>query len=402
MKRYIEKNINYGPLVQEAPLPGLGGIVIIPAYNEPDFAVVLESLVSCDPALVPMEIILLFNHAVNTEPSIKQINEECFDRAKLLASLLNKSELLIHPVLVNDFPAKHAGAGLARKTAMDEAVRRLHAAGNENGFIVSLDADCCVSTNFLREISQAYQRNKRLNATIHRFEHPLDSSTMCSYELHLRYFRQALKFTGFPFAYHTIGSCFSVKSSVYAAQGGMNKRQGGEDFYFLHKVFPLGNIEELNQLTVYPSDRLSDRVPFGTGPALRKIEEEGSFDTYCPESFIELKRFFALVENFYDGQVPGEDFYGSIPLGIQQFMSFEETESLLKELLNNSASKKAFIGRFYRNFDGFRVVKFLNHYHQTHARLKAEDAAAQFLQLLQDVQNQTTDLLTHYRLLDGK
>ena len=56
------------------------------------------------------------------------------------------------------------------------------------------------------------------------------------YELHLRYYKQALQFTGFPYYYHTIGSAFAVNAEVYCKQGGMNRQKAGEDFYFLQKI----------------------------------------------------------------------------------------------------------------------------------------------------------------------
>ena len=62
------------------------------------------------------------------------------------------------------------------------------------------------------------------------------------YELYLRYYRLALEYTGHPHAYHCIGSAFAVRTLDYVAQGGMNKRQAGEDFYFLQKLIATGRM----------------------------------------------------------------------------------------------------------------------------------------------------------------
>ena len=40
------------------------------------------------------------------------------------------------------------GVGLARKTGMDEAVRRFDIINNPEGVILSLDADCTVEHNY--------------------------------------------------------------------------------------------------------------------------------------------------------------------------------------------------------------------------------------------------------------
>ena len=77
-------------------------------------------------------------------------------------------------------------------------------------------------------------------------------------------------------------------------QGGMNKRQAGEDFYFLHKIIPLGHFGEINTTRVIPSPRPSDRVPFGTGRAVRDYLATHKFETYPLEAFRDLKQFFSI------------------------------------------------------------------------------------------------------------
>jgi len=47
----------------------------------------------------------------------------------------------------------------------------------------------------------------------------------------------------------------------YIAVRGMNRREAGEDFYFLNKLAKLGDIGQIHATTVYPSARPSRRVP---------------------------------------------------------------------------------------------------------------------------------------------
>ena len=91
------------------------------------------------------------------------------------------------------------------------------------------------------------------------------------YELHLRYYLHSVRSTGYPHAFHTVGSAFAVRADIYCQEGGMNRRQGGEDFYFIQKVAQRGSWSECNETCVYPSPRPSDRVPFGTGPAVARL-----------------------------------------------------------------------------------------------------------------------------------
>ena len=98
---------------------------------------------------------------------------------------------------------------------------------------------------------------------------------IAAYELHLRYHVRVQKWIGFPYAFQTIGSAMAVRAWAYVKQGGMNRRHAGEDFYFLQKISWLGPISELSTVTVFPSPRLSGRVPFGTGKAVGDYIESG-------------------------------------------------------------------------------------------------------------------------------
>ena len=66
----------------------------------------------------------------------------------------------------------------------------------------------------------------------------------------------------------------AVRAHAYARQGGMNRRQAGEDFYFMQKLVDGEQVENIAEATVFPSARLSHRVPFGTGKALSDAVEE--------------------------------------------------------------------------------------------------------------------------------
>lgn len=371
--RYIEKHCLYQPLIPEQPAKGLKTIVIIPAYNEPELLHTLNSLKDCHPTQFPAEVLVLINHSNETSDEIKKQNLETYQEIKQWATQNKAPRLTFYAALVTDLPPKKAGAGLARKIAMDEAIRRFLASDETQGTIASLDADTLVSRNYLAEIEKQFASNTRLNAVTFSFEHPINANNpgqeapepMVSYELYLRYYKQALASTGFPFAFYTIGSCFAVRAATYIKQGGMNRKQAGEDFYFLNKVFPLGNCQELNQITVYPSSRFSNRVPFGTGPALLKIQEQGDLLTYHPSYFEDLKSFFQLIPEFYHAQSETyEQVYKQLPATIEEFLPYDAFSKNISEIKQNTASLTAFTNRFFRWFDAFQVIKFLNYHHR--------------------------------------
>ncbi|PLX10775.1 MAG: family 2 glycosyl transferase, partial [Marinilabiliales bacterium] len=173
----------------------------------------------------------------------------------------------------------------------------------------------------------------------------------------------------FPYSYYTVGSCFAVNASVYVKQGGMNRKQAGEDFYFLHKVFPLGRCYEINSTCVYPSPRPSDRVPFGTGPMIQSISESTNKDlrTYNFESFIDLKIFLKQVHNLY--QITGKDlkeFIDNLPKSIAQYLVQHGFFKAVEEINANSSNLETFKKRFFYWYDAFKVLKYLNFAHEHH------------------------------------
>ena len=51
-----------------------------------------------------------------------------------------------------------------------------------------------------------------------------------------------MKFAGYPWAMYTVGSAFAVTAEAYVKRGGMNRRQAGEDFYFLQNLAHIGTV----------------------------------------------------------------------------------------------------------------------------------------------------------------
>ncbi|MDP4204954.1 MAG: glycosyltransferase [Bacteroidota bacterium] len=369
--KYIARHIFREDLfISEPPDSNLGMILIIPCYNEPDIVLTLNSLTQCTSTSKSAEVIIVINAPENASPEIKSTNFRSHQAIKEL-SAISSSKLKFHCLYASDLPSKWAGAGLARKIGMDEAVRRFELLDYPDGIIISLDADCRVEPNYLVEIEKTFRNNKRVNACTIYFEHPVNGEEfpqqvyegITLYELYMRYYRQSLLFAGFPHAIHTVGSAFAVKASAYIRQGGMNRKQAGEDFYFLQKLIPLGGITELNTTKVIPSCRLSDRVPFGTGPALKKwVEGIRELDkAYAFQAFIDLKVFFTRTSSLY--RISPADFdilLTQLPLSVSSFLKAEDFYATITELGNNCSSPQIFTRRFWHLFNAFKILKFLN------------------------------------------
>ncbi len=369
--RYIESRILSPRLIDEDPSANLGLIVVIPACNEPDLLKTIRSLASCSPPGCAVEVIVVMNESENCREEISRQN----DRTLLSLQEWKKRHpevfFSLYPVRPGPFPQKHAGVGLARKTGMDDAVRRFGLLRKPEGIIVSLDADTLVAGNYLTEIEKLFYSEPKPVGTTVAFHHRVSElqdgrhrEGMILYETYLHYYKQALAFSGYPYPIYTIGSAFAVRADAYVKQGGMNQRQAGEDFYFLHKLTQLGRVAELKTTCVYPSARVSDRVPFGTGAALQKWVkgDDRLRRTYCFHSFEDLKRFFQQVPSLFsnDWDHPAKS---GIPLPVWCFLEGDHFAGILNEMKQNSSSPVTFEKRFFQYFNAFRILKFLNFAH---------------------------------------
>ena len=347
-------------------------VVVIPCLNEPNLNITLQSLCDCDKTKSNIVILTVFNTSVRSSENEIEQNRKSFLEINEFANSHETSALKFFAVIFENLPRKHAGVGLARKIGMDIAVKHFLDTQNPNGIIVSLDADCTVSKNFFSEIEKSYKKAKRVNCTIHNFHHRVETcypqleNPIRQYEKYIRYFSRQLQEIGFPYYHHTIGSTFSVLADAYVRVGGMGRQQGGEDFYFLQKIFALDYAKELKDVYVYPMARFSDRVPFGTGPSLQKIidEPDKQLNVYSRQSFQELKRLFTMKDEFFKQD---KNFIkkkiAELHPSIIQFIKETDFIDNIEDCNKNAATLETFRKRFFHHFNAFKVIKFLNFAH---------------------------------------
>jgi len=368
-------------------------IVVIPSYKEPALLRSLDALYRCRRPSCFVEVIVVVNHSENAPEHAKRQNEETLHDALQWAKQHNSSQLHFHIIYKSDISEKNAGVGYARKTGMDEAVYRFLLSGVDDGVIIGFDADCTCDENYLEEIERVFFSEQPVNGASIYFEHPLAGDEydtdvydgIALYELHLRYLNQALRYAGFPYAYHTVGSSFAVSALAYIKQGGMNKRKAGEDFHFLQKIIPLGNFVEINTTRVIPSPRPSDRVPFGTGASIRQLANAGqALHTYSLEPFEDLKQWFALVPQFFKANpenIANRCSHLSSPM--QDYLVQNNYIGHIMQANANSATPEAFAKRFFGWFDGLKTVKYLNDScRKFYSKETPEKAAGELLQKL--------------------
>lgn len=410
IRRYLARRQLYPFQVSAEPSPDLGLAVVIPCFDEPDVRRTLDSLAECDPPGCDVEILVVINAPEGSDQSVVENN------ARALAQVMDSADqtaldwLRFHGLQHIELPASDAGVGLARKIGMDEAAGRIGQTFDCDGVIISLDADCRVARNFLVEVRDEFCAHHDCPGVSIYFEHPLKKNggpmieAMQLYELHLRYYVAGQRWARFPYAFHTIGSAMACRASIYAGQGGMNRRRGGEDFYFIQKLIALGGYRALTGTTVYPDSRTSDRVPFGTGTALRNaLGRQVPMDTFAPAVFRDLKCFCrAIMET---EPAAARDAVRGLPLPIRRFLENCEFSSRLREIERNIASRSAFRKRVFRWFNAFRFLKFAQ-YSSRHfyPRIPVAEAAGQLARsagLIESPEGlDPASMLSHYRQLD--
>ncbi len=298
------------------------------------------------------------------------LHERTWNECLEWIALHKESWIRFLPVYVKEMPDKKGGVGWARKLAMDEAAHRL----GENGIMVCLDADCSVEANFLEEILQQFEMHPSMDAASIYFEHPFDSlpenerEAIIQYELHLRYLVHAHRWCGHPFAYQTVGSSMAVRRNAYMSQGGMNTKQAGEDFYFLQKFIETGKLFENKGTTVFPSSRISNRVPFGTGKAMQQIQiNQNPYMTTHFEIFKMIKPLFKSLDylrNFSCVKTMQENFLQNVPElkneVIQYLLKIDFIEAT-KKIAEQTSSAASFRKRFFRYFNAFRMIKYMHY-----------------------------------------
>ena len=388
-------------------------IVVIPSYHEPALLRSLQALQRCRLPLCFTEVIVVVNHPEDAGREAKQQNEVNLREVQQFSNQYNNNRLQFHAIYKPDVPVKTAGVGYARKTGMDEAVYRFLRSGVDDGVIIGFDADSTCDENYFGEIERAFFCGKPVNGASVYFEHPLEGNDfdacvyegIALYELHLRYLNQALRYAGFPYACHTVGSSFAVSAPAYVRQGGMNQRKAGEDFHFIQKIIPLGNYVEINATRVIPSPRPSCRVPFGTGASIRQWMDHGTvaLQTYPLEPFEDLKQLFAFIPLFYKMLPDGVSRQClSLSCSMQDYLLQNDYLNHIAQANANSASPEAFAKRFFGWFDGLKTIKYLNEScRQKYGKQSVDTAAGSLLQKSGEKYNlPAKELLQIYRKIE--
>jgi hypothetical protein len=228
----------------------------------------------------------------------------CSDPPAWLTARAGLKLLIIDRASVGQRLPARQGVGLARRIGFDLALSLIRHGRVESRFIASTDADVLLPTDYFAALEAA---PLDAAALAYPFVHvasgdaALDRATQI-YELGLHYYVEGLRHAGSPYAFHTVGSALAIEAEAYAKVRGFPKRQAGEDFHLLAKIAKLGRVVAAPSHPIRIQTRRSDRVPFGTGPGVARIEQaiaaglEPTF--HDPRSFELLGVWLSSLERF--------------------------------------------------------------------------------------------------------
>ncbi len=282
----------------------------------------------------------------------------CEDNRRSLDLLRNWKKF---PVTVIDraspgkgWPPKKGGVGHARKTVMDAVA----AVANDRDIMVSVDADTLYPAGYLQAIADHFASFPgHLGLSLPYFHiltgNPGHDRLILRYEVYMRYFALNMIRIGNPYRFTALGSAMAFPVWAYRKAGGLTPVQSGEDFYFLQKLVKTGPIGYTAPVTAFPSSRFSDRVNFGTGPALLK-GHKGNWDSYpfYPETdFEKVGETYRLFPALFDKNIP-------TPMDTFLKETFK-TNDLWGPLRKNFRDRNNFVNACMQKVDGLRILQFL-------------------------------------------
>lgn len=299
--------------------------------------------------------------------------DEWWDREDKLSICLNNKKTIDYIHLLDDhrivcidrsskgngwIGRKH-GVGWARKTAMDAAAEM----ADDNDIIISVDADTYYPDGYFKAVADTINHHKEAAGLSVPYYHPLTGDEMTDrcvlrYEIYMRNFALNMLLIQNPYCFSAIGSGMACSARMYKKVGGLTPKMSGEDFYFVQKLRKAGNIIIDFDKVIYPASRFSDRVYFGTGPAMIK-GRKGNWDSYPiypQELFNDVKTTFSSIPALYVEEIstPMDTFLTSA-FGLNE----DEIEEIWQPLRINSPSVEQFTKAAMQKVDGLKILQYL-------------------------------------------
>ncbi len=322
----------------------------LPVMNEPALERVVEMILRQDYLSVKLFICInqpevYWNNEDTAEICIQ--NQQSINYLNALDDCKKACITLIDKASVGrGWTKKEFGVGWARKTLMD----KISAVANVDDIIISIDADTEYPENYFSSIADVFKRNPEAYAIANPYYHRLTGNeltdrTILRYEIYMRYYAFQMKKIKSMYSFTPLGSAMAAPVWAYRKVGGLSPVKSGEDFYFLQKMSKAGKIITDNKVIVYPAARFSNRVFFGTGPAMIKgaAGDWKSYPIYAEKLFDEIEKIIDLFPLLYTQNMDNK------ALDLQ----------IVEKFRINARTKEKFVKFCNEKFDGLRILQYL-------------------------------------------
>jgi len=370
-------------------------VIVIPIYNEsPDcLQTIFSNIINTNVLLI-----IVVNSPGNN--NICKTNclfiKQLIEKANLQYDLHTNCKLLKFSgfndiVLVNrnskdlQLPAE-SGVGLARKIGSDIALKYFTEGNIKYPWIFSTDADVILPVNYFSQFQNSISGSScssEFSAVVLDFLHVSDDEQLNSiqylYDFKLRYYHAGITYAGTEYDYIPLSSTLIVSMECYGQVRGFPKKNAGEDFYLLNKLAKIKPIKYcLDDSTVQIISRISDRVPFGTGPALAKINalvNINKYTYYHPQCFMLLQKWQRFLKHMWcDDKLQIIAPEGENLSALFLFLNCEKVFFKCSAQIKSKSNWQKFIHQW---FDAFKTLKAVHFFDKKLTRLN-------YLQLLND------------------
>lgn len=294
----------------------------------------------------------------------------CQQNQLLMDWLRNQSPLPVHLL---DFASrgkgwhgKHFGVGWARKKLFESICEKAQA----EDILISLDADTRIRPGYVHSILENFHKNPQIPAISVPYYHTLDASedqnrAMLRYEFYMRNYALNLLRIGSPYGFTALGSAIAMRVGALCKIGGITPLQSGEDFYLLQKFRKMAPIGLYNRESVYPAPRTSNRVVFGTGPAISKGMDGhwSAYPIYHHSLLAPIEESYRKLPDLFQQDLHS-DFLDFLQQTVKSSQHSPQTDSLWTRIRANTKDLPHFEQAFHEKADGLRILQFLRLQHK--------------------------------------
>jgi glycosyltransferase involved in cell wall biosynthesis len=281
--------------------------------------------------------------------NIAETNVETFRNLQKSADMLPFALKVIDCCTIGT-DEKHSGVGWARKYALDF----INTVAAPDDIMFWMDADTAYPDSYIEEVLKVFEHDTQILALTVPYYHPVDGFDMqqqiaaLHYEIYMRSYFINLYRSKHPYTFTAIGSGIVSTVGAYRKAGGLTPVKSGEDFYFIQKLFKTGKVSAWCNVICNPSIRASNRVFFGTGPAIRKglVNDWKSYPVYPFSLFEEIGNIYKKIGK------------------LQSSCDSEEPIQVISEddickFRANSRTHEQFIKFCTEKFDALRTLQYL-------------------------------------------